>query len=171
MHNICFKNHTKHNLFMSPLKKFSNSWKFHRKQTLDLLKAASESNLSFTPGKNLGTLAKQFRHLANTQNCYLKAINIRKVDFSKKIYGKEFDSKIKLIQILKTEDQKLMRVLKKLKADDWNEIILWGGEHNPTIFEHMLWLTDHEVMHHGQLIVYWKLLDNKFPKSWEVWGV
>ncbi len=139
--------------------------------TLEMLKATPEDKLLFSPGKGLGSLSKQFRHLANVQHCYIEAIKTGKIDFSKKIYMKDYDKKDTLIEILEKEDETMIKLVEGLKEKDFDKIIYWGGEHNPTVVEHLFWLIDHEVMHHGQLIVYWQLLERKFPESWKVWGL
>ena len=63
---------------MSKLSQFLNSWKYHRTQTIDLLKATPEDKLTFSPSDALGSLSKQFRHLANIQHCYIEAIKTQK---------------------------------------------------------------------------------------------
>ncbi|MBS3051918.1 MAG: DinB family protein [Candidatus Aenigmarchaeota archaeon] len=155
---------------MSKLSQFLNSWKYHRTQTIDLLKATPEDKLTFSPSDALGSLSKQFRHLANIQHCYIEAIKTQKIDFTKKIYGKEFDNKNELITALKIEDERMLETLNKLNEKEWDKIIKWGS-YNPTVYEHLFWMIDHEIMHHGQLIVYWKLLQFKFPDSWKNWGL
>lgn len=156
---------------MKELGKFLNSWEYHRPQTIDLLKAASVEDLSFSPGQGMGSLAKQFRHLANVQHCYIEAVRLGKIDFNKKIYGNEFDEKERLLNILQDEDHAMINFLKGLSKEDWERTVDWQAEHTPTVEEHMMWLIDHEVMHHGQLIVYWRLLGKTFPASWRNWGL
>jgi uncharacterized damage-inducible protein DinB len=50
------------------------------------------------------------------------------------------------------------------------QTIDWFGEPK-SVGEHLMCLADHELLHHGQWIVYRRLLGGAFPKSWDQWGV
>jgi uncharacterized damage-inducible protein DinB len=50
-----------------------------------------------------------------------------------------------------------------LKIDWFGE--KWGLD------QHLQALIEHEILHHGQLVVYLRTLDLKFPQSWEIWGL
>ena len=45
------------------------------------------------------------------------------------------------------------------------QVIDWGLSENPTLLEHIYWLSQHESLHHGQLIAYCYLLNISLPKS------
>ncbi|MFX1489867.1 MAG: DinB family protein [Promethearchaeota archaeon] len=151
----------------SELKSKIDSWKLIRNLTYDLLESLPETELSKTVSKNMGPLGKQFRHMGDVQLCYIEAIKNRKVDFSK--YRRDYsieNSKLKLKQFLEEMDEKLSSYIEK----NINVEINWGFA-KISLIEHLNLLIQHEILHHGELIVYIRSLGLKFPKSWEeIWG-
>ncbi|MFX1324809.1 MAG: DinB family protein [Promethearchaeota archaeon] len=143
------------------------SWKMHRNLTYDLLKSLHEESLRETVGKNMGSLGKQFRHLGDVQLCYIEAIRTGVIDFSKYVRNYSIESSIeKLEQFLKEMDDKLFILLKE--SD--NLEIDWGFAKIP-LAQHLDFLIQHEILHHGELIVYIRTLNLTFPNSWEeIWG-
>jgi uncharacterized damage-inducible protein DinB len=147
---------------------FSSAWSFSRGLTRDLLNEMSDSDLLFLPGPQLGAFWKQFRHVGRVQECYLDALTTGNVDFSPE--GKSYDhgpSKKWLKEYLARLDKNMFQVVKDI---DWTEEMDWFGE-KVNIFEHMMRLVTHETLHHGQWIVYMRLMNKPFPDSWIVWGV
>ncbi|MFX1316573.1 MAG: DinB family protein [Promethearchaeota archaeon] len=142
-------------------------WKLFRKLTYDLLESLSEKMLSKTVSKNMGSIGKQFRHLGDVQLCYNEAIKNGKIDFSK--YRRDYsieNSKLKLKQFLGKMDEEMYLLIEKNK----NVEIDWGFA-KVSLVEHMNFLIQHEILHHGELIVYMRSLELRFPKSWEdIWG-
>ena len=53
-----------------------------------------------------------------------------------------------------------------LKEDD---VIDWFGE-GVSVLLHLTRLLNHETLHHGQLILNWRVIGREFPKSWNSWG-
>jgi uncharacterized damage-inducible protein DinB len=149
------------------LKSKIESWKLMRNLTYDLLESLPESMLNKTVGKNMGTIGKQFRHMGDVQLCYNSAIKNRKIDFSK--YRRDYsieNSKLKLKQFLEEMDEQLYNYIES----HINVEIDWGFA-KVSIIEHINLLIQHEILHHGELIVYIRSLDLRFPKSWEeIWG-
>jgi len=149
------------------IKLILEEWKSIRKLTLDLLEIISENKLNFTVGKNMGTIGKQYRHIGDVQLCYIEAIKTGVIDFDK--YKRDYsieNSKEKLKSFLKEMDREMIKTIKKnpkVKID-------WFGE-KITLKEHINYLIQHEILHHGELIVYIRTLSLKFPKSWELWGL
>ncbi len=149
------------------LKHLLEKWKDLRQLTLDLLSELPEENLSFSVGKNMGTIGKQYRHIGDVQICYNEAIKTGKIDFGK--YRRDYSvetSKMKLLEFLEevnTEMLKLIEEKEDVKID-------WFGE-KLNLEEHLNSLIEHEILHHGELVVYIRVLDLKFPESWGVWGL
>ena len=148
-------------------------WKTYRKLTLDLLEKIPEDKLDFTVGKNMGTIGKQFRHIGDVQLCYIEAIKTKKIDFSK--YRRDYSiekTKKKLKEFLNEMDKELFSLLENLNSEEIEELKIDWGFDKISIFEHLRYLIHHEILHHGELIVYIRTLGMKFPDSWnEVWGV
>jgi uncharacterized damage-inducible protein DinB len=149
------------------LKSKLDSWKLIRNLTYDLLESLPESMLNKTVGKNMGTIGKQFRHIGDVQLCYNYAIKNQKIDFSN--YCRDYsieNSKLKLKQFLEEMDEQMYNTIEK----DINNEIDWGFT-KISLIEHINFLIQHEILHHGELIVYIRTLGLKFPKSWEeIWG-
>jgi len=147
---------------------FSSAWTFTRGLTHDLLKDMSDSDLLFLPGPQLGAFWKQFRHVGRVQECYIEALSTGNMDFSPA--GKSYDqgpSKRWLVEYLGRLDESLFEMLPEL---DWTCRMDWFGE-KVRIFEHLMRLVTHETLHHGQWIVYMRLMNKTFPESWSVWGL
>lgn len=147
---------------------FSSAWTFTRGLILDLLNEMSDSELLFLPGPQLGAFWKQFRHVGRVQECYMHALSTGNMDFSPE--GKSYDhgpSKRWLVDYLDRLDSSLFEMLPDL---DWSCQMDWFGE-KVRIFEHLMRLVTHETLHHGQWIVYLRLMNKTFPDSWAVWGL
>jgi uncharacterized damage-inducible protein DinB len=143
------------------------NWKLFRNLTYDLLESLAEKNLIETVGKNMGSLGKQFRHLGDVQLCYNEAIKTGKIDFSK--YRRDYsieNSKLKLRQFLEEMDEEMYSLIEKNNTVE----IDWGFT-KISLIEHLDFLIQHEILHQGELIVYIRSLELRFPKSWEeLWG-
>ena len=76
-------------------------------------------------------------------------------------------SRAALTNYLQERDRELLHAIEQA---DWNKTIDWNGE--PVgIFQHLMRMASHEVLHHGQWILYARLLEKKLPVSWQAWGV
>jgi uncharacterized damage-inducible protein DinB len=149
------------------LKQLLEDWQAMRQLTLDLLDELPEKHLSFAVGKNMGTIGKQYRHIGDVQICYNEAIKTGKVDFNK--YRKDYsleNSKTKLKEFLEEVNQEML----KLVEENQDAKINWFGE-EWDLKQHLKTLIEHEILHHGELVVYIRTLGLKFPKSWELWGL
>jgi uncharacterized damage-inducible protein DinB len=149
------------------LKKILEDWKQIRQLTLDLLDELPEEHLEFTIGKNMGTFGKQFRHIGDVQFCYAEAIKTGKINFDK--YKRDYS--------LETSKKELQLFLQEVDAEMLNSINLnqeviidWFGV-KWNMEQHLKALIEHEILHHGELIVYMRTLELEFPKSWKLWGV
>ena len=142
-------------------------WEIIRNLTLDLLKEIPEEHLTYTVSKNMGTIGKQFRHIGDVQICYNEAIKAGEIDFNK--YRKDYSlekSKKKLKKFLEDVNNEML----KLIEENQDAKISWFGE-DWDLNQHIKSLIEHEILHHGELIVYIRSLDLNFPKSWELWGL
>ena len=149
------------------LKSKIDSWKLFRNLTYDLLESLSEKDLTKKVGKTMGSIGKQFRHLGDVQLCYNEALKTGKIDFGK--YRRDYSiegSKLKLRQFLEEMDDEMYSLIEKNNTVEIN----WGFA-KISLIEHLDFLIQHEILHHGELIVYIRSLELRFPKSWEeLWG-
>ena len=135
---------------------------------MDLLTSMSEADLKFSPSENVGPLWKQFRHMGRVQECYLKAIDSGTIEF--KTDGATYSglgSQRSLCEYLQRLDHQLYN---RLRESDRPSSIDWFGE-QVSLEEHVDRLVSHEELHHGQWIIYAKLMNKAFPASWAVWGL
>ena len=149
------------------LEHFKVQWAFVRGLTQDLLESLSDDDLMVTPDPHLGSWWKQFRHVGRVQENYLAAIETGSIRFG--IEGSSYfggPSKANLLSYLATLDTKLAKCV----ASKGDSRIDWFGEQK-SLGQHLMYLADHEVLHHGQWIVYRKLRGSNFPQSWAVWGL
>jgi hypothetical protein len=61
----------------------------------------------------------------------------------------------------------LLRVIEQV---DWNMSINWDDD-NIGVFQHLMRMAAHEILHHGQWILYARLMGKTMPPSWKAWGV
>ncbi len=144
-------------------------WTFARGLTLDFMESLTESDLAYSPGGNLGPLWKQFRHVGSVQECYMEALITRQMRFEYR--DKNFNAaptKALLLAYLRALNTELIITLDSL---DWEQTIRWSGDDQPKVLEHLLRLVNHETLHHGEWIVYLRLLGKDCPESWRAWGV
>jgi uncharacterized damage-inducible protein DinB len=147
---------------------FVSEWNFARRLTLELLESLPDAELDQAPGVGLGGFWKQFRHVGRIQECYLEALRSGRIkfDYENKRYrgGCSRDSLKAYLQEL---DRDLLRALEEL---DWHRTIDWDGK-SVNVFQHLMWMVSHETLHHGQWIVYARLMEKKMPPGWKAWGV
>ncbi|OGG47800.1 hypothetical protein A2671_01000 [Candidatus Kaiserbacteria bacterium RIFCSPHIGHO2_01_FULL_49_13] len=157
------------------IEKQIEDWKFIQGLGFDVLKMLNDEQLGFTVGKNMGTLGEQFRHMARVRFQYTEAIETKKVDNTiEKIDPVVAQYKDKLIELWERANQKLLNVLKNADPNDLEKkTIDWKhwGVNEMNIHDHLNALMDHETLHNGQIIVYLRTMELKFPKSWEAWGL
>jgi uncharacterized damage-inducible protein DinB len=63
-------------------------------------------------------------------------------------------------------DEGLQETLRGLRE----RTVQWEGE-SISLAEHLERLVAHETLHHGQWIVYVRLMGRSFPLSWAAWGL
>jgi uncharacterized damage-inducible protein DinB len=153
---------------MTDLELFKNEWKFTRGLTLELLDSLTDADLSDTPGSSLGPFWKQFRHVGRLQECYMEALNTKKIkfDYRNKRY-RGGCSKNALRAYLRALDRELVQAIGGV---DWNLTIEWESE-RISVFHHLMRMLAHETLHHGQWILYACLKGKQMPAGWKVLGV
>jgi len=136
--------------------------------TLDLLESHTDGELWRSPGPSLGLFWMQFRHVGRLQECYQEALNTKKIrfDYGNKRY-RGGCSKNALRAYLRALDRELVQAVERA---DWNASIEWEGE-MVSVFQHLMRMLAHEILHHGQWILYARLIGKEMPPSWNTWGV
>ena len=151
------------------------SWKWIEGLAFDVLKILSSEQLGLTVGKNMGTLGEQFRHMIRVRFQYAEAIENKKVDNTiEKIDPEVAKLKAKLIELWERANQKLLAALENTNPEQLeNSMINWRywGVDKMNIHDHFNALMNHETLHEGQIIVYLRTHDIKFPESWKAWGL
>ena len=153
---------------MTYLDLFKNEWTFTRELTADLLDSLTDVELSQVPCGNLGPFWKQVRHVGRLQECYVEALNTKTISFD--YANKRYEggcSKVALKTYLQDLDRDLLQVIEQV---DWKMTINWEGE-KVGVFQHLMRMASHEILHHGQWILYARLMGKKMPPSWNAWGV
>jgi uncharacterized damage-inducible protein DinB len=142
-----------------------SEWSWARGLSKDLLNALPEEMLHQQPLPDVGSWAKQFRHLGRVQENYIQALKSGKTVFS--YNGCSLPgviTKPSLIEYLSRLDSELHAALVSPVST-----IDWFGE-SWSIDRHLQAMISHEILHHGQLILYARIAKFKLPKSWEAWG-
>src|SRR3989344_6885171 len=132
---------------MEEIKRLLKNWQAMRQLTLDLLDKLPEENLSFSIGKNMGTIGKQYRHIGDVQICYNEAIKTGKIDFNK--YKRDYsieNSKKKLKEFLHEVNKEML----KLVEENPEVKIDWFGD-ELDLKQHLRALIEHEILHQGEL--------------------
>lgn len=151
----------------SEIAQWVEAWRQTRGLTYDLLRALPYAVMNFSPHPEFGTLVRQMRHAADIQACYIAAIRSGKMDFSAVPRQRALEqSKEHLAGYLQHLDEELLAALRGLTPDQMARSIDWG-ETKPTILQHLLWLLQHETLHHGMWAFYAKIADLPLPQSWK----
>lgn len=142
---------------------------FHwaRGLTQDLLKNCTESDLNSRLRPEFGPLWKQFRHIGRVHENYLHAMNTGKIEFGFK--NCSYSGGASKEALLAYFDQLTYRHNLELAKSSSDLTIDWFGDVTTKPI-HVSRLIAHETLHHGQLILCWRALNNSFPKSWSSWG-
>lgn len=143
-------------------------YRFFRNLTLSFLDSLSDDRLGLTAGPNMCNLGKQFKHIADVQHCYDEAIKTGKMVFDD--YQEDLaieSSKEKLLELFELRDKKMIEMINKYPKN----IVKWDDKELSSS-EHLLRLTQHEILHHGELVVYFRVLEIPLPKEWiKVWSL
>jgi len=149
------------------LQKILRRWRFYRSHTLDFLDILTEEEICYKfPRPGLDTFGKHFLEMAEVQKSYIKALETGKVDFSVGNYNQPeiYKKKAMFREHFKKMDKYMIEALKGIK--DINRRIDWGlGKDDPNIVEHLQFLIQHEILHHGQLVAFAYLFNLPIPES------
>ena len=143
------------------------AWSFTRGLTLDFVRELDEAALDFSPGSALGPFWKQFRHVGRVQENYVDALVARRIRFDVTNTYRGGPSADGLADYLRGVDERMHRLLGSMSGDTE---IDWNGDPIPLAL-HLERLLAHETLHHGQWIVYLRLMGGSFPTSWAAWGL
>ena len=157
------------------------NYKLHRKLSRDLLLSLKPEQLSLKPFSVSGTFGKQFRHLLDIEKCYVESLLNGFLAF----YRSDIDHSLetnreRLIQELDREDAKLEKFFKGIRREKANEkyvdctqAVQYLGDNNirASPARILSWITEHEILHEGELLLYVRTERMEFPKSWMIWGL
>ena len=156
------------------------NYKLHRKLTRDLLLSLNPEQLSLKPFSVSGTFGKQFRHLLDIEKCYVESLLNGFLAF----YRSDIDHSLetnreRVIQELDREDAKLEKFFKGIRREKANEkyvdctqaVQYLGDNIRASPVRILSWLTEHEILHEGELLLYVRTERMEFPKSWMIWGL
>ena len=165
----------------SDVKMLLDTFKLHRKITRDLLCSLNSEQLSNKPISSAGTFGKQFRHILDIERCYVESIINGSLTFFRPYIDHTLESdKERLIQELDVEDGRLEKILESIggqkateKYIDCSKVVKYLGDAHPQAspVQVLSWLTEHEILHDGELALYVRAVKIKFPDSWMVWGL
>ena len=156
------------------------NYKLHRKLTRDLLLSLNQEQLSLKPFSVSGTFGKQFRHLLDIEKCYVESLLNGFLAFYRSYIDHSLETnRERLIQELDREDAKLEKFFKGIRREKVNEkyvdctqaVQYLGDNIRASPVRILSWLTEHEILHEGELLLYVRTERMEFPKSWMIWGL
>ena len=149
------------------IRQWVEMWQQTRTLTYDLLRALPYAVMNFSPHPEFGTLARQIRHAADIQACYIAAIRSGRMDFALQPKKRALEqSKENLEAYLRQLDEELVAALRDLTPEQRAGPIDWGTA-KLTLSQHLMWLLQHETLHHGMWTFYAKIADLPLPQSWK----
>ncbi len=163
------------------VKALLGTFKHHRILTRDLLCSLNSEQLSNKPISSAGTFGKQFRHILDIERCYVESIVNGSLNFLRPYIDHTLESdKERLVHVMDTEDAKLEKSLENIEERKITEKYidcskaskyLGDGFEYASPVQMLSWLTEHEILHDGELALYVRAVKIKFPNSWMVWGL
>lgn len=146
-------------------------WKFTRSETLELLRALDDKQLSFRPeGEKWQALAYQFACIGRTQMIYTRALESEVMDFAY-FADSSFPNKLELKKRTPLEELLQRSNGEWLTALATSRRVKWP-EHTLSVPAHVYRLISHERLHHGQLISYFTIagfeLPPRFKANWSL---
>ena len=143
------------------------AWRHTRGLTYDFLRALPYAVMNFSPHPEFGTLARQIRHAADIESAYVAAIHSGKMEFAGQPRRRALEqSKENLEGYMRHVDEELVAALHGLTPEQLARSIDWGAA-KPTLLQHLMWLIQHETLHHGMWAFYAKIADLPLPQSWK----
>ena len=162
-------------------KEILETFRLHRMLTLDLLQSLGNEQLLWRPIKASGSFGKQFRHILDIQRCYVESMINGFLTFFRPHIDHDLEAdRERLIQELDLEDGKLEKFFENIqwqkaneKYIDCSQVVQYLGNDKvrASPIQILSWLTEHEILHDGELALYVKTAELKFPGSWMIWGL
>ncbi len=155
--------------------------RFHSALITSSLESINSELLIVGPIDNAGTFGKQFRHIIDIRKCHLDALKNGILDF----YRKDID------RSLENNKQELLEELTRILEEICAEVSLYNTQRleerwidcTPSVryveesnrkispLQAIGLLIEHEIFHEGELALYFKSENLKFPKNWITWGL
>ena len=152
----------------SPLTETLEEFAFLRQLTQDFLDVCTRDVLNFSGASGAGAVWKQFRHLGRVQENYLDALESGVMTFAcdTGTYRGGI-SRLDLSEYLARIDARMRELF---AAPLPHSRIAWPNA-GCSVHVHLLRLSTHESLHHGQMILCAREAGVSMPKSWRAWGV
>ncbi len=156
------------------IEEFKKSWEFSRSMTTEFLKELPEDKWDYSPHKKYSAICKQLRHMVWVSGLYNEALEtgeMRDCETKKEHYSGDL-SKTEILKGFKDQEQKLSKILEKLKSTDLDthKVKAFGLEMGFVEFTHVM--IQHESTHQGLWSFYATFGGFETPKSWQQnWGI
>lgn len=145
------------------IEQWADAWQAARALTYDLLRSLPYAVMNFSPHPGFGTLIRQIRHVGEIQAAYVAAITSGRMDFAARPRQRALEqSKDRLDAFLREQDASLLAALREADAA---RTIEWHGT-QATLLQHLMYLLQHETLHHGMWVFYAKIAELDLPESW-----
>ena len=158
-----------------------SQFRSHRKLIMDLLRYLDQDQLAVKPLNSAGSFGKQFRHILDIEKCYVESMYNGYLTFFRRNIDHSLEmDKARLIHELVSEDNKLEEIIEKLSKEkthekyiDCSAVVTYLGNENikSSPVQVLSWMTEHEILHEGELVLYIRTAGLKFPPSWIIWGL
>ena len=150
------------------------NWWYVRGLTYNFLDEIPEQKLTEKlPRPALNQIGKHFLEMGDVTIAYAEGLETGTLSFEKvrwEFPTSDVASKSVLTAHLKKSDKILKGALKNAKGDVGRRYNLGGDK--LSLYDVIMWLAMHEILHHGQLVSYGYLLKTGFPDSWvEQWAL
>ncbi len=155
--------------------------RFHDSLLTSSLNSIRSELLTVSPIKNAGTFGKQFRHILDIRKCYLDALksgilNFNRIDIDRSLENNKqrlLEASKRILEYICAEVSLCDSQRLEEKWIDCTPFVRYLGENNKKIspLQVIGLLIEHEVFHEGELALYFKSANLKFPKNWIAWGL
>ncbi len=155
--------------------------RFHASLLASSLESIHSDLLPLNPIENAGTFGKQYRHILDMRKCYLNALrsgilDFYRIDIDHSLENNKHGLLERLKRILEEICAEVTLLDSKQLEEKWIDCtpsVKYLGENNRKIspYQAIGLLLEHEVFHEGELALYFKSADLKFPKNWITWGL
>ncbi|WP_276936328.1 DinB family protein [Ferroplasma acidiphilum] len=163
------------------LREMVKTLRFHGGLIHSALESIDSECLEIIPIKNSGSFGKQFRHMLDVRNSYLDALQSGTFDFYRKDINHLLENnKQELLEELKCVMEEFSSIVltysSQKVSDKWIDCtpsMKYLGENFRNISPLQLtgMITEHEIFHEGELALYYRATNIKFPDNWIVWGL